>query len=87
MAMIKCSECGQAVSSKAQACPGCGLPISAKNSAAKKALAVVAAVGFGAVAAVVAMTVFVANGVDEPAVPGVLAFAVGALAGWTRVIR
>jgi hypothetical protein len=87
MAMIKCSECGQMVSSKAQACPGCGLPISAKDSAAKKSLAALVAVGFGAVAAVVVMTVFIMNGIDKLAVPGVLAFAVGALAGWTRVIR
>ena len=27
MALIKCSECGKEVSSKAQSCPGCGNPI------------------------------------------------------------
>jgi hypothetical protein len=27
MAMIKCEECEQSVSSKAAACPGCGAPI------------------------------------------------------------
>jgi hypothetical protein len=28
MAMIKCSECGRAISDKADACVGCGAPIS-----------------------------------------------------------
>jgi DNA-directed RNA polymerase subunit RPC12/RpoP len=28
MALIKCSECGHEVSDKAEACPGCGAPIS-----------------------------------------------------------
>jgi hypothetical protein len=29
MAIIKCSECGRAVSDKAQACIGCGAPLTA----------------------------------------------------------
>jgi hypothetical protein len=33
MAMIKCSECGQAVSSKAANCPACGNPINMKSGA------------------------------------------------------
>lgn len=30
MAMIKCPECGQAVSDKARSCPNCGNPIDTK---------------------------------------------------------
>jgi len=33
MAIIKCSECGRAVSDRAPACIGCGAPISAPQSA------------------------------------------------------
>lgn len=32
MALIKCSECGKEVSSKAQSCPNCGNPISLDNT-------------------------------------------------------
>ena len=28
MALIKCSECGREISDKAEACPGCGAPVS-----------------------------------------------------------
>lgn len=31
MAMIKCAECGNMVSSKASTCPKCGNPIGAKS--------------------------------------------------------
>jgi hypothetical protein len=33
MAIIKCSECGRAVSDKAEACIGCGAPIAARTAA------------------------------------------------------
>jgi hypothetical protein len=33
MAIIKCSECGRAVSDKAAACIGCGAPITAPSAA------------------------------------------------------
>ena len=87
MAMIKCSECGHLESDKAHACPSCGVAIASKPSAAKKGLAVIVAFGFGLVAAVVAMTAFIANGYESAAVPGLLAFVVGAAAGWFRVMR
>ena len=32
MALIKCEECGKEVSDKAQVCPNCGAPITAKKS-------------------------------------------------------
>jgi len=32
MTMIRCSECGRAVSDQAKACVGCGAPITRKNS-------------------------------------------------------
>lgn len=32
MALIKCPECGKQVSDKANACPGCGCPISSTSS-------------------------------------------------------
>ena len=32
MALVKCRECGNAVSSKAQACPACGAPIASSSS-------------------------------------------------------
>lgn len=32
MALIKCAECGKEVSDKAEACPGCGAPISGATS-------------------------------------------------------
>lgn len=33
MALIKCTECGKDISSKAISCPNCGNPISSLNSA------------------------------------------------------
>ena len=36
MALIKCSECGNNISSKAAACPHCGCPISGQESAEEK---------------------------------------------------
>ena len=32
MAMVKCKECGETISSKASACPNCGAPIKKKRS-------------------------------------------------------
>ena len=31
MAMIKCAECGEEISSKAKKCPSCGYPLKRKN--------------------------------------------------------
>jgi len=43
MALIKCSECGKAVSDKAAARPGCGDPLLAAATAAKTPVRVVRA--------------------------------------------
>ena len=32
MALIRCPECGREISDQAQACPGCGFPISSCSS-------------------------------------------------------
>lgn len=45
MALIKCSECGKEVSTKAEKCPHCGAPVKRKTSGC----AMLAAVGFGVV--------------------------------------
>ena len=36
MALIKCSECGKEISSKAKACPNCGNPINDESNLPKK---------------------------------------------------
>ena len=36
MALVKCPECGNAVSTEAPACPSCGFPIAAKIAAQSK---------------------------------------------------
>ena len=36
MALVKCPECGNAVSTEAPACPSCGFPVSAKVAAQSK---------------------------------------------------
>jgi DNA-directed RNA polymerase subunit RPC12/RpoP len=43
MALIKCSECGKAVSDKAVACPSCGAPLLAAATANKTPVRVVRA--------------------------------------------
>jgi RNA polymerase subunit RPABC4/transcription elongation factor Spt4 len=86
MSLVKCVECGNVVSDQAKTCPSCGISRQSKT-AVRKGLAVVVAVGFGFVAAVVAGTVFIMNGHESIMVPGLLAFAVGALTGWYRVMK
>lgn len=86
MALITCGECGQAVSEKAAACLACGAPIK-RSSAGRTVLAVVAAVGFGFAAMLVALLVAILNAVESPAMFALVAFAAGALAGWYRVKR
>lgn len=86
MALINCRECGHQVSTKAQQCPSCGAVIKG-SSPVKKGLGVIAALGFGFAAAIVAMTVFVMNDLDSAGVAGVVAFAVGAVVGWYRVVK
>ena len=36
MALIKCSECGREISDRAEACPGCGAPVSVKQEASQQ---------------------------------------------------
>lgn len=84
MSLVKCHECGQNISTSAASCPSCGAK---RKSAASVLVASIAAIGFGLVSAVVAGTVFVMNGYQSFAVPGLIAFIVGALVGWRRVLK
>jgi len=86
MSLTNCPECGHQVSSKAAHCPSCGAAIK-KTSPLKKGLAAFAALGFGLAAAVVVMTVFVISDQGGAGIAGAVAFAVGAVAGWHRVVK
>ena len=86
MALITCAECGHNISDKAEACPSCGAK-QKRRGAARTGLAVFAAIGFGLAATVVAGTVATMSGTHDTSIPMLLAFAVGAVAGWFRVMR
>jgi hypothetical protein len=85
MSLINCKECGHSISDKAKSCPSCGA--AGKASSTSYVLATVAALGFGFAAALVAGVAFIMNGHDSMAVPGGIAFVVGAAVGWRRVMR
>ncbi len=51
MALRKCKECGNNVSSKAKSCPSCGAPTKKATSAAVGCVAIILALAFGIVCA------------------------------------
>ena len=86
MALISCTECGHKISDKAESCPSCGAQHK-NRSKARKGLAVFVAVGFGLTATVVVGAVVIMNGIKDTTIPMLMAFAVGSVAGWFRVMR
>ena len=47
MAMIKCPECGKEISSKAEACPNCGMPIRGRQKKEPSSVAKILKIIFG----------------------------------------
>ncbi len=45
--LITCKDCQKQISASATACPHCGRPVKADNTAAKWTIAIIAGVGLG----------------------------------------
>lgn len=75
MALIKCSECGKQVSSKAATCPGCGAPIAGTSSHARATRTGARWEGWGFILIIVGMLVAVAASAPLSTFGGIAALA------------